>query len=157
MLLEAWTSKCFSKFNTLGIMLLEARTSKSSVLWILLVVKFMKHLIHSMLVKLYQQFQILVLSREVWPSFILVRTSRFTCFSCYVQFKSGYFSFDQGSSYVDLSTSGIQSAISCSLNSNSEFWIIDSGANDHICSSIHLFHSVYKIKLIKFYQMVILS
>lgn len=45
-------------------------------------------------------------------------------------------------------TSGISfvSSITCSSYSKYRFWIIDSGANGHVCSSLHLFHSYYKIK-----------
>jgi hypothetical protein len=43
--------------------------------------------------------------------------------------------------------SGIHSAFSCSLHMNSmPVWIIDSGANDHICFSKTHFTSFYKIK-----------
>jgi len=43
-------------------------------------------------------------------------------------------------------TSGINTIFSCSLHVPSDHWLIDSGANEHICSSLHLFHSYYKIK-----------
>ncbi|MCI14810.1 retrovirus-related Pol polyprotein from transposon TNT 1-94, partial [Trifolium medium] len=33
-----------------------------------------------------------------------------------------------------------------SLNSNASYWLLDSGASDHICSSIHWFSSFYRIK-----------
>jgi hypothetical protein len=42
--------------------------------------------------------------------------------------------------------SSIHSIVSCSIQSNSQFWLIDSGANDHICSSLDWFSSYYKIK-----------
>jgi len=43
-------------------------------------------------------------------------------------------------------TSGINTIFSCSLHVPSNHWLIDSGANEHICSSLHLFHSYDKIK-----------
>ena len=43
-------------------------------------------------------------------------------------------------------TSGINTVFSCSLHVPSDHWLIDSGANEHICSSLHLFHTYYKIK-----------
>ena len=43
-------------------------------------------------------------------------------------------------------TSGINSFFSCSLHVPYDHWLIDSGDNEHICSSLHLFHSYYKIK-----------
>lgn len=43
-------------------------------------------------------------------------------------------------------TSGINTIFSCSLHVPSDHWLIDSGANEHICSSLHLFHSYYRIK-----------
>ena len=36
--------------------------------------------------------------------------------------------------------------LSCTLNKNSNSWILDSGANDHICSSLMWFTTYYKIK-----------
>ena len=35
---------------------------------------------------------------------------------------------------------------SCSTSRKPDFWIIDSGANDHVCSSLHWFSSLHKIK-----------
>jgi hypothetical protein len=43
-------------------------------------------------------------------------------------------------------TSGINTVISCSLHVQSNYWLIDSGANEHICSSLHLLHSFHRIK-----------
>jgi len=43
---------------------------------------------------------------------------------------------------------GINTIFSCSLHVKSPHWLIDSGANEHICSSIALLHSFYKIKLV---------
>jgi len=43
-------------------------------------------------------------------------------------------------------TSGINTVLSCSLHVQTNHWLIDSGANEHICSSLDLFHSNYKIK-----------
>jgi hypothetical protein len=40
----------------------------------------------------------------------------------------------------------VHSVVSCSIQSNSQFWLIDSGANDHICSSLDWFGSYYRIK-----------
>jgi hypothetical protein len=40
----------------------------------------------------------------------------------------------------------VHSVVSCSIQSNSQFWLIDSGANDHICSSLDWFSSYYRIK-----------
>lgn len=37
-------------------------------------------------------------------------------------------------------------SLSYYLYINSNFWIVDSGANDHVCSSLHWFSSYYKIK-----------
>jgi len=42
--------------------------------------------------------------------------------------------------------SGINTVISCSIHAPNNHWIIDSGANEHICSSLHLLHSFHKIK-----------
>jgi len=42
--------------------------------------------------------------------------------------------------------SGINTVISCSLHVQTNHWLIDSEANEHICSSLHLLHSYYKIK-----------
>jgi len=44
------------------------------------------------------------------------------------------------------SHSGINIVISCSLHVQTNHWIIDSGANEHICSSLSSLHSYYKIK-----------
>ncbi|MCH79266.1 polynucleotidyl transferase Ribonuclease H fold, partial [Trifolium medium] len=44
------------------------------------------------------------------------------------------------------SLSHISSIVSCSMQTDSSHWIADSGANDHICSSVHWFNSFYKIK-----------
>jgi len=44
------------------------------------------------------------------------------------------------------SQTGIYSVISCSLQTNSEYWLLGSGANDHICCSLSSFSSFYKIK-----------
>lgn len=38
------------------------------------------------------------------------------------------------------------SCLACSSYSNSKFWFLDLGANDHLCSSLHFFHSYYQIK-----------
>jgi len=43
-------------------------------------------------------------------------------------------------------SAGINNIFSCSLHVKSPHWLIDSGANEHICSSISLLHSFYKIK-----------
>jgi hypothetical protein len=42
-------------------------------------------------------------------------------------------------------TSGISSIFSCSLQSKSDLWLLDSGANEHIVSSLHWFTSYHKI------------
>jgi len=42
-------------------------------------------------------------------------------------------------------TSYIVSSISCIVNHKSQIRIIDSEANDHVCSSLHWFSSYYKI------------
>lgn len=44
-------------------------------------------------------------------------------------------------------SAGINTVLSCSLHVKSPHWLIDSGANKHICSSMSLLHSLYKIKL----------
>jgi hypothetical protein len=44
------------------------------------------------------------------------------------------------------SPSGIACPLSCSLISHSNFWLLDSGATDHVCSSLHWFTSFYRIK-----------
>jgi hypothetical protein len=44
------------------------------------------------------------------------------------------------------SSSGIVCTNSISLHHKNDIWIIDSGANDHVCSSIQFFSSYYKIK-----------
>jgi hypothetical protein len=44
------------------------------------------------------------------------------------------------------SYSGINIVIFCSLHVPTNHWLIDSGANEHICSSLHLLHIYYKIK-----------
>lgn len=41
--------------------------------------------------------------------------------------------------------SGISSIFTCSLQSKSDLWLLDSGANEHIVSSIHWFTSYHKI------------
>jgi len=51
-----------------------------------------------------------------------------------------------GPSSSNASQTGIHSVISCSINTNSDFWLLDSGDNDHICSSLASFSSLYKIK-----------
>ena len=43
-------------------------------------------------------------------------------------------------------TSGINTVLSCSLHVQANHWLIDYVANEHICPSLHLFHSYYKIK-----------
>jgi hypothetical protein len=40
------------------------------------------------------------------------------------------------------------SSLICSVKSHSSAWILDSGASDHICSSIHWFTSFYSIPLV---------
>jgi len=40
----------------------------------------------------------------------------------------------------------INTVFSCSLDVKSHHWLIDSGANEHICSFMTLLHSFYKIK-----------
>jgi len=49
-------------------------------------------------------------------------------------------------SSITSSTSGINTVISCSLKVQTNHWLIDSGANEHICSSLSLLHSFHKIK-----------
>ena len=51
---------------------------------------------------------------------------------------------DHSSGHV--SQTGILSVISCSIKTNCDFWLLDSGANDHMCSSLSSFSSFYKIK-----------
>lgn len=51
-----------------------------------------------------------------------------------------------GHSSGDASQTGIYGIISCSLQTNFEYWLLDSGANGHICSSLSSFTSFYKIK-----------
>jgi len=41
---------------------------------------------------------------------------------------------------------GIFNVVSCSIDSAPHYWILDSGANDHVCSSLSSFTSFYKIK-----------
>ncbi|PNX73342.1 peptide transporter PTR2, partial [Trifolium pratense] len=43
-------------------------------------------------------------------------------------------------------SSGIVSSLICSLNITSTFWLLDSVASEHICSSLQWFNSFYKIK-----------
>ncbi|KEH29684.1 hypothetical protein MTR_4g048330 [Medicago truncatula] len=50
------------------------------------------------------------------------------------------------SSTASHSVSGINTVISCSLNAQSNYWLIDLGANEHICCSLSLLHSFHKIK-----------
>jgi len=55
------------------------------------------------------------------------------------------------SSHTPPSVSGkntvyLNTVLSCSLNAQINHWLIDSGANEHICSSLNLLHSFHKIK-----------
>nr|ABD32757.1 Integrase, catalytic region [Medicago truncatula] len=50
------------------------------------------------------------------------------------------------SSVPDTQQTGISSVVSCAIDSASHHWILDSGANNHICSSSLCFTSFYKIK-----------
>jgi len=43
------------------------------------------------------------------------------------------------------SSSGINTISSNSLHVSNPIWLIDSGTNEHICSSIHYFSSIYDI------------
>ena len=43
-------------------------------------------------------------------------------------------------------SAGINTIFTNSLHVKSPHWLIDSGANEHICSSMHFLHSFYKIK-----------
>jgi len=43
------------------------------------------------------------------------------------------------------SSSGINTISSNSLHVSNPIWLIDFGANEHICSSIHFFSSIYDI------------
>lgn len=47
------------------------------------------------------------------------------------------------------STSGISSVIVCSISNRSHMRLLDLGANDHICFSLHFFESFYKIRPIQ--------
>jgi len=49
------------------------------------------------------------------------------------------------SSSNSFTPSGISSIFSCSLQSKSDLWLLDSGANEHIVSSLHWFTSYHKI------------
>ena len=42
--------------------------------------------------------------------------------------------------------SGISTIFSCALSDSSNSWLLDSGANEHICSSLHYFTSYHPIK-----------
>jgi hypothetical protein len=42
--------------------------------------------------------------------------------------------------------SGIICILSCSWQTHSNYWLLDSGATDHVCSSMHWFTSFYRIK-----------
>jgi hypothetical protein len=53
---------------------------------------------------------------------------------------------DSGLLFQTPSLPYIHSIVSCSIQVDSKFWLIDSGANDHICSSLDWFSSYYKIK-----------
>jgi hypothetical protein len=53
---------------------------------------------------------------------------------------------DSGLHFHTSSLSSVHSIVSCSIQTDSKFWLIDSGANDHICSSLDWFSSYYKIK-----------
>lgn len=44
------------------------------------------------------------------------------------------------------SYAGINTIFPCCLHVKSNYWLIDSGANEHICSSLSLLHSFYIIK-----------
>jgi hypothetical protein len=53
---------------------------------------------------------------------------------------------ESGLHFHTSSLSSVHSIVSCSIQTDSKFWLIDSGANDHICSSLEWFSSYYKIK-----------
>jgi hypothetical protein len=42
--------------------------------------------------------------------------------------------------------SPLHNTVSCSIYSNSSNWLLDSGASDHVCSSLHWFSSFHSIK-----------
>ena len=46
----------------------------------------------------------------------------------------------------EVSWTSISCVISCSIHTSSDFWFLDSGANDHIFSSLSSFSSFYKTK-----------
>lgn len=55
-------------------------------------------------------------------------------------------SYSLGHSPRDASQTVIYSIISCSIHATPDYWLLDSGANDHICSYLTSFTSFYKIK-----------
>lgn len=51
-----------------------------------------------------------------------------------------------GHSPIENSGSSQIPILLCSMHITSPFWIIDSGANDHVCSSLHWFSSYHQIQ-----------
>jgi len=51
-----------------------------------------------------------------------------------------------GHSPIDASQRGIHRVISCFIHDSYDYWLIDSGSNDYICSSLISLTSFYKIK-----------